>query len=332
MTSLEGRRVLITGGAGFIASHLTNRLHKMGARVAIVTKYDSIIDNVRIAHLWNDIEPIEADLRNLDSLKLIARFRPEVIFHSAAYNHVGDSFTHVAEALDCNLKGTANLLESYGDYERLIYISTSEVYGLQTEVPFREDMCPNPISPYAIGKYAGELYCRMKMLSENKRIVVIRPFNGFGPYQSPRAVIAEIIIKCLQGMPVESTEGRQTREFNFVSNLVDGFILAAQKDEALGQIINIASNREISIRDLIRQIWSLTDSKSELRIGALQCRPTEIWRMAGANDRARELLGWSPKISLEEGLRRTIEWYRRFIEVFGAANTPLASLGSIDDG
>ncbi|MBI4962324.1 MAG: GDP-mannose 4,6-dehydratase [Desulfomonile tiedjei] len=330
MNGLKGRRVLVTGGAGFIASHLTSRLHKMGARVGIVTKYNSVIDNVRIAHLWNDIETIEADLRNLDSLKAIARFRPEVIFHFAAYNHVGDSFSHVSEALDCNLKGTANLLESYSDYDRLIYISTSEVYGLQAEVPFREDMCPNPISPYAIGKYAGELYCRMKTLSEKKRIVVLRPFNAFGPYQSPRAIIAEMIINCLRGTPIESTEGKQTREFNFVGNLVDGFILAAQRDEALGQIINLASNREVSIRDLISRIWSLTDSKSELRIGALKYRPTEIWRMAGANDRAQELLGWSPRVSLEEGLTLTAEWYRRFLAVYAAADSPLASLGSLN--
>ncbi len=115
---MENKRVLVTGGSGFIPSHLVRRLKEEGADVCIITKYNSIFDNIRLSHIWNDVKVIEADIRNQDSLKQIKKFEPEVIFHSAAYNHVGHSFTHVAESLDVNAKGTANLLEAYDGYEK----------------------------------------------------------------------------------------------------------------------------------------------------------------------------------------------------------------------
>ncbi len=323
--NLKGKKVLVTGGSGFIASHLVQRLQNEQSDVAILTKYDSVIDNVRLALQWEDLRIIEGDIRNQDSLKLVSQFHPVIVFHFAAYNHVGDSFTHVSEALDSNAKGSANLLEAYTEYEKFIYISTSEVYGFQKTVPFVETMQPNPISPYAVGKYTGEMYARMKHYVNNLPIAVIRPFNAFGPYQSPRAVIAEMIIKCLSGKTITSTEGKQTREFNFVENLIDGIILAAESDKSIGQVINIGCGQEISIRDLILKIHKLTESTSELQIGKLSYRPTEIWRMFADDTKARNLLDWQPKISFDEGLERTIDWYRHFLEVY-KGNSSLRSL------
>lgn len=328
MSGLSGRRVLVTGGSGFIGSHLTRRLVREGAQVGILTKYNSVMDNVRVVDVWDRLTVIEADLRNQDSLRQVAAFRPEVIYHLAAYNHVGDSFVHVSEALDSNVKGTASLLEAYDDYERFVYISSSEVYGHQTEVPFSEAMCPRPISPYAVGKYGGELYCRMKMERSDRRIVVIRPFNAYGPYQSPRAVIAEMILTCLAGKPVRSTEGKQTRDFNYVENLVDGFIMAGEREEAVGQIVNVGSGTEISIRDLILEIHRQTGQKSELHIGALEYRPTEIWRMVAANSRAKAVLGWEPRVDFKEGMRRTISWYRAFLDQYADSASALHRLST----
>ena len=312
MATLCNKRVLVTGGTGFIGSHLTRSLLRLGAEVAVTTKYNSVIDNVRIADIWSRVRVIEADLRNLDSLLMLKKFAPQVIFHLAAYNHVGDSFTHIAESLDANGKGTANLLRACDDFERFVYISTSEVYGSQDSVPFVETMVPKPVSPYSVGKYAGELYCRMLMEEMKRPIAIVRPFNAFGPYQSTRAVIAETILTCLDGRPVFATEGCQTREFNYVSNLVDGMILAAEKDEAVGRVINIGAGEEIAICDLIRMIHRETGSSSELHIGALPNRPTEIWRMRADNARAKQFLEWEPKVPFVEGLRRTIAWFRDF--------------------
>ncbi len=328
MSALKNKRILITGGSGFIPSHLVRRLVNGGAEVAIITKYNSIIDNIRLVDIWDKVHVIEADIRNIDSLKQIADYKPQVVYHFAAYNHVGDSFMHVSEALDCNVKGTANVIDAYDDYERFIYISTSESYGDQPQVPFKEEMTPRPVSPYSVGKYAGELYCRMKMENMKKPIVLLRPFNAFGPYQSPRAIISEIIRDCLLGKTIRSTEGKQTRDFNYIANLVDGFILAGESDRAIGQLINLGSGREISIKDLILMIHKQTHSSSELKIGDLEYRPTEIWRMVAANDRAKDLLHWTPKVSFEEGLRHTIKWYKKYLEQYGDKNSGLCALSS----
>lgn len=325
--NLGGTRVVVTGGAGFIGSHLCRRLVEEGAEVYVTVKYDSIIDNVRLARFWGTVAPVEADLRNSDSLAEVRRIRPQIIYHLAAYNHVGDSFSQVSEAVDCNAKGTVNLLEAYEEYERFVYVSSSEVYGYQAEVPFREEAVPFPLSPYAVGKYAGELYARMKWRSLGRPIVVVRPFNAFGPYQSPRAVIAELIIKCLRGEAVVTTEGRQTRDFNYVENLVDGFILAGTRDGIEGEVINVGSGVEISIRDLAKKIHALTGSRSALRIGDLPYRPGEIARMVADSGKAERLLGWSARVDMDKGLELTIEWYRRFLAEFGDRTSALCRLG-----
>lgn len=329
--TLRKRKVLVTGATGFIGSHLTSRLVREGADVFILTRYKSIVKSIRLLDVWDKINVIEADIKNIDSLKQIQRAKPDIIFHLAAYNHVGDSFTHVNEALKTNCIGTANLLEAYDGYDRFVYVSTSEVYGYQQEVPFQEDFQPQPISPYGIGKYAGELYCNMRMTMQDYPIVILRPFNTFGPYQSARAVIPEIIIKCLKGESLLATEGIQTREFNYIDNQVDGFILAAQKEKAVGKIINVGSSEEISIKDLIMKIHTLTDSKSELKIGALDYRPTEIWRMYCDNSKARQILGWKPRVNFEAGLKKTVDWFKEFLKQYNDSDSPLGRLLKIEN-
>lgn len=328
--TLKGKRVLITGAGGFIGSHLTHRLVKEGAKITIITKYKSVIDNVRLADIWDKLDVVEADIRDLDALRPIRKRKPEVIFHLAAYNHVGESFTKYAEAMDSNGTGTANLIETLDSYEKMVYVSSSEVYGYQEKVPFREDFCPKPISPYAIGKYAGDLYCQIKQ-SNGFPIAIIRPFNTFGPYQTMTAIIPEIIIRCLRGQEIISTEGKQTREFNFVSNTVDGLLMAAQNPKSNGQIINVGAGEEISIKNLILTIHKLTGSKSKLSIGKLKYRPTEIWRMCTSNERAQKILGWKPKILFQEGIRKTIDWYREYLKLYSDKNSPLCRLAGWDD-
>jgi nucleoside-diphosphate-sugar epimerase len=323
---LRGARVLVTGGAGFIGSHLVRRVHAMGSEVFVVTKYNSVIDNVRLAGIWDDIRVIEADLRNPDSVARLRGIEFDFVFHFAAYNHVGDSFVHVIEAMSSNAMGTANLIESCAGYRAFVYIATSEVYGHQSESPWHEGLTPFPISPYSVGKYSGELFARMAWHVRGQPIVVLRPFNAFGPYQSQRAVIAELILKCLRGEPVKSTEGVQTRDFNYVGNLIDGILLAATEPRAIGEVINIGSGRDISIRDLILKIHALTRSRSELQIGALPYRPTEIWKMVADSRKAADLLGWEPRIALDEGLEFTVAWYRKFVDVFCRPDSPLLGL------
>ncbi len=311
------KKILISGGGGFIPSHLVRRLVDIGAEVSVLVKYNSIVDNVRLTDVWNKINVIECDIRNIDSLRQVSELKPDIIIHMAAYNHVGDSFYSVNEALNSNSLGTANLFEAYQDYELFIYTSTSEVYGYQEGVPFVETMLPSPISPYSIGKYAGELYARMKAEQQDKPVAILRPFNAYGPYQSTKAIIGELIIKCLNNEIIRTTEGKQTREFNFVSNLVDGFIgVINNSDKAIGKVINLGCGEEVKISSLVKMIHKLTSSQSELEIGVLDYRPTEIWRMYADNSLALQNLDWTPKINLEDGLNITIEWYKKYLEIF----------------
>lgn len=316
--SMQGKRVVVTGGSGFIGSHLVRRLLELGAQVAVTVRYGNVIKNERLREVWTRLQVIEADLRNRGALEAVARYEPHHVFHLAAYNHVGESFRQVEECFDVNAKGTANLLDMSPGSECFVYLSTSEVYGHQAGVPFVETMSPEPISPYAITKYAGELYCRMKQrMRGSGRIVVLRPFNAYGPYQSSKAIIPELIVNCLKGRPIRTTKGEQTREFNYVENLVDGMVAAAEHPGRIEGPLNLASGEEVAIRDLVLKVAELTQTKSPLEIGALEYRPTEIWRMYADSSRAREVLGWTPRVNLEEGLRRTVEWYRHYLSAGG---------------
>ena len=296
---MKGKRVLVTGGSGFIGSHLVFRLLDLGATVAVSARYGNVVKNERLRGCWDRIAVIEADHRNRGALEACRDWKPEIVFHLAAYNHVGESFRQVEECFDVNAKGTANTLDVCPGSEAFVYMSTSEVYGHQASVPFVESMCPEPMSPYAITKYAGELYCRMRQrIGTGPRVAIVRAFNTFGPYQSSKAVIPELVLKCLRGEPVLTTPGEQTREFNFVSNIVDGLLAAAQHPERVEGPVNLASGEEVAIRDLVKRIHALAGSKSELRIGALPYRPNEIWRMRADNTRARSTYGWTPVVSL----------------------------------
>jgi nucleoside-diphosphate-sugar epimerase len=313
---MKDRRVLVTGASGFIGSHLVRRLLADGARVAVTVRYDSVIKNERLRDVWDDLDVVEADLRNRGALAAVRDRRPEVVFHLAAYNDVGGSFGQVEECFDVNAKGTANLIDQCGDVERFVYMSTSEVYGHQTAVPFTETMCPDPISPYAITKYAGELFCRMRQrIGGAPSVVVVRPFNAYGPYQSAKAVIPELIVRCLRNEPVVTTTGRQTREFNYVADIVDGLVRAAACTSPVEGPVNLAAGQEVAIRDLVLLIAELTGSSSDLQIGALPHRPTEIWRMFATNDRARVLFGWEPRVPMREGLAETIDWFREYLRI-----------------
>jgi len=318
--SLKNTRVLVTGASGFIGSHLAHRLIQEGAQVAITVRYDNVIKCERLRDVWNKITVIEADVRNRGALDAIKNYKPEVVFHLAAYNHVGQSYNQIEECFDVNAKGTANVLDTCSGARKFIYTSTSEVYGEQKSVPFIETMTPNPISPYAITKYSGEMYARLRQMIKDKskpKIVILRPFNAFGPYQSSKAVIPEMIINCLKGVPIRTTLGEQTREFNYVTDLCEGFLAAAAYEGDEEGPINLATGVEIPIHELVRKIAKLTDTKSSIEIGALPYRPTEIWRMYADASRAKKILGWTPKVTFDDGLKKTVDWFREYLKKLG---------------
>ena len=324
MGSVRDARVLVTGADGFIGSHLTHRLVADGADVHALTSEVSSVYPRRLIDLRGSITIHEGNLMDRSAMDALVRSaKPSYIFHLAAYTHVGKSWQRVDECIQANIQGTMNLLQALAEtgYERFVNTGTSEIYG-DIEVPFREDAVVNPISPYSVSKYAAERFCRLFQRAYGWPIVMLRPFNAYGPAQSPDRVIPEIIVRALRKEELAMTQGRQTREFNYVEDLADGFVRAAMADGVEGEIINLGCGEEISMRDVATTILDVMGNPIEAQFGALPERPTEIMRMYCDSTKARTLLGWAPQHSLREGLAKTIEWYRRELEAPGSPYVP----------
>jgi nucleoside-diphosphate-sugar epimerase len=322
--SLKGARVLVTGADGFIGSHLTRRLVSDGAEVHALTSDVSSVFPRRLLDLRGQMEIHEGNLMDRGAMDTLARSaKPAYIFHLAAYTHVGKSWQRVDECIQANIQGTMNLLQALADqgYERFVNTGTSEIYG-DIEVPFREDAVVNPISPYSVSKYAAERFCRLFQRAYGWPIVMLRPFNAYGPAQSPDRVIPEIIVRALRKEELKMTQARQTREFNYVEDLADGFVKAATTPDVNGELFNIGGGEEISMRDVATQILEVMGNPIEPQFGALPERPTEIMRMYCDSSKARQRLGWEPSHSLRDGLEKTIEWYRRELETPGSPFVP----------
>ncbi|HEY1636133.1 MAG TPA: GDP-mannose 4,6-dehydratase [Acidimicrobiales bacterium] len=312
MAELVGARVLVTGATGFIGSHLVRRLVDDEAEVHALTSTVSSVYPVRLLDLRERINLHEGSLTDPTAMAVLAEtVRPQVVFHLGAYTHVGKSWQRVDECVQTNVHGTVNLLQALAStgYRRFVYTSTSEVYG-DVPVPFAEDATVNPLSPYSVSKYAGERFGRMFHLGRGWPIVVVRPFNAYGPAQSPDRIVPEIVVKGLRKERLAMTQGFQTREFNFAEDLADGFVRAATAPGLEGQVVNLGGGQEVSMRDLARTILDLMGNPIAAEFGALPDRPTEIPRMYSDTRKTRDLLGYVPSHSLEAGLERTIAWYR----------------------
>jgi nucleoside-diphosphate-sugar epimerase len=322
--SLSGKPVLVTGASGFIGSHLTRRLVAEGAKVHALTSTVSSIYPARLLEIRDSIALHEASLDDRGAIELLAdEVRPEYVFHLGAYTHVGKSWNRVDECIQVNIQGTVNLLmamQRHG-FTRFLNTGTSEIYG-DIDVPFREDASVHPISPYSISKHTAEEYCRLFGDSRSLPIVRVRPFNAYGPMQTPDRVIPEIISRAVQGQSLKMTQATQTREFNYVEDLADGFVALATANGIDGDVFNLGCGREISMRDIAVTILSLMGDPITPEFGALPERPIEIYRMHADVTKTRERVGWTSKISLEEGLERTIAWYRGAL---ASGNSPFAS-------
>ena len=290
-------RVVLTGATGFIGTHLLHACLEAGDECAITSR-------VHFDH--PDAEVFEVDIRHRDRCRVLTDWKPEVVYHLAAYHHVGRSFQQPEECFDVNAKGSANIIDACPD-AHVVYMSSSEVYGHQHSVPWTEDLLPRPQSPYAVTKYAGECHA-LQAHRQGRRVTAVRPFNVFGPGQSEHAVIGEFIRRALAGEVIHTTPGQQTREFNYVTNIVDGLRAVVSK-AYLGGPINLAGGEEIAVSDLLHEIIVRTDSGSEV-FTDLPHRPNEIWRMRGSSVLAEMELGWTPAVSFSDGLDKTIAWYR----------------------
>jgi dTDP-glucose 4,6-dehydratase len=312
---LAGSRVLVTGAGGFIGSHLAEGLVKRGATVRAMVHYNSggrwgWLDE---SPLRREMEIISGDIRDQGFVFQAAR-GCEVVFHLAALIAIPYSYSAPSSYIQTNITGTYHVLEAARQlgHVRVIHTSTSEVYGSALRVPIDEDHPLQGQSPYSASKIGADKMVEAYHCSFNVPATTVRPFNTFGPRQSARAVLPTIISQCLTQDVVRLGSVHPTRDWNFVTNTVEGFLRAATTDAAIGQTINVGSGTEVSVGDAAKLIARLIGRPVRIESEEQRQRPdrSEVQRLLANNQRARTVLGWQPAVSLEEGLRKTIDWCR----------------------
>jgi nucleoside-diphosphate-sugar epimerase len=303
---------LVTGGAGFIGSHLTEELVGRGHRVRVA---DNLVTGKRrnLDHI-RGVEFLEGDLADLAFAKT-ATDGMEFVLHQAAMASVPRSVKDPITSNRANIDAALNVLVASRDagVKRVVYAGSSSVYGDTPTLPKHEGMMPNPLSPYALQKLVGEEYCRMFTRLYGLETVTIRYFNVFGPRQDPGSpysgVISLFATALLEGRrPTIYGDGEQTRDFTYVANVVDGVLKACEARDANGQTINVATGSRMSLNELLKVMnrlvgTSMEPLRQEPRTGDVKDSQADI-------SKAKSLLGYQPTVSSEEGLKRTLEWYR----------------------
>lgn len=313
------KTVLVTGAGGFIGSHLTEKLVDSGAKVRAFVRYNSRNDWGLIgtlpAHTKEKIEVITGDLRDSETIRMVMK-DVDAVFHLGALIAIPYSYIHPREVVETNIMGTLNILNAAKEYkpEKIIHTSTSEVYGTAQYVPIDEKHPLQGQSPYSASKIGADKLAESFYRSYDLPITTLRPFNTYGPRQSARAVIPTIITQALAQNKVFLGSLEPTRDLSYVDDVVDGFIKAAESERSIGEVINIGSGFEISINDLANKIISLIGKKVNIVSDPKRVRPpkSEVERLMADNSKAKNLLGWEPKVSLDEGLRKTIDWFSKF--------------------
>lgn len=318
---LTGKKILVTGADGFIGSHLTETLVKSGHDVRAFACYNSFnswgwIDSFD-SETKKSLDVFSGDVRDPNGVRNAMR-DVDVVFHLAALIAIPFSYHSPDTYVETNVKGTLNIVQAARDLGvgRVVHTSTSEVYGTARFVPITEEHPLQGQSPYSASKIGADMIAMSFYSSFETPVAIIRPFNTYGPRQSARAVIPTIISQIANGArQIKLGDLAPTRDFNFVADTVAGFLAVAQSESAVGQVINIGSNFEISIGDTARMIAEQMGADIEIVQDAQRVRPTgsEVERLWASNEKAARLTGWTPKYGADAGLRRgldeTIAWF-----------------------
>jgi NAD dependent epimerase/dehydratase len=315
---LTGKQVLVTGAAGFIGSHVVESLREIGANVRALVRYTSTGSVGWLqGPLASDVEIVRGDLRDRDSVEA-AVSGCDVVLHLGALIAIPYSYSAPDSYVETNVRGTLNVLQASrrSEVERLVVTSTSEVYGTAQTVPITEEHPLNAQSPYAASKSGADLLALSFHRSFDLPVTIIRPFNTYGPRQSPRAVIPTIIGQVASGAGViRLGSTHPTRDFLFVRDTARGFLAFAESDRLVGRVANIGTGFEISIGDLVNLIADVMGAEVEVETDSTRIRPanSEVDRLVAGTELARELTGWTPghvgEVGLRRGLSETRDWY-----------------------
>lgn len=309
------RPVLVTGADGFIGSHLTDLLLSKGYQVRALAQYNSFNDWGWLeGNLSPGLEVVTGDVRDPDFCRHITR-GVGTVFHLAALIAIPYSYIAPDSYVDTNVKGTLNMLQAARDngVDRILVTSTSEVYGTAKYVPIDEKHPRQPQSPYSATKIAADAMALSFYNAFSLPVTLVRPFNTYGPRQSARAIIPTIITQIASGVEtIKVGDLSPTRDFNFVADTAEGFIAIAQAgEEVLGREINIATGTEVTMEETLHTIARIMGRKVNFEVDPERLRPSasEVRRLCGDNTLITSLTDWRPRVTLEEGLKRTAEWF-----------------------
>ena len=316
---LKGKSVLVTGADGFIGSHLVEALLAHGCKVRAFVYYNSFnswgwIDTLSKDQLAN-IDVFAGDIRDPNGVKQAMK-DCDVVFHLAALIAIPFSYHSPDSYVDTNVKGTLNVLQAAREHntERVLITSTSEVYGTAQYTPIDEKHPFQGQSPYSATKIAGDRLAESFYRSFETPVVIVRPFNTYGPRQSARAVIPTVITQLLAGeTELKLGSLTPTRDFNYVKDTAQGFIALAEADAAVGQEINIATGVEHSIGDVANQLIAEINPAAKILTDEQRFRPnaSEVFQLLGDNKKITALTAWKPSYSFESGLKDTVSWFRQ---------------------
>jgi NAD dependent epimerase/dehydratase len=323
-----GKRVLLTGASGFIGSHLAEELVTCGASVRAFLHYNSRGEEGNLRYVASEIrrqiEIVYGDLTDPDAVKKAVCGSTHV-FHLGALIAIPYSYVHPFSFVQTNVVGTANILNACLEVgiERLVTTSTSEVYGTAVTIPMDENHRLHPQSPYAASKASADHLAESYARSFDLPVVIVRPFNTFGPRQSTRAVIPTIIVQALRYGAIEIGSTTPTRDFNFVKDIARGFALAGDAADGNGETFNLGTGEEHSISEVIETVSTMLGIELLVHERADRMRPisSEVQRLIADCSKAALRLGWSPRHSFPEALAQTIEWYEAHEQATAHAHT-----------
>lgn len=306
---------LVTGGAGFVGSHIAAALSASGARVRIIDDLSTgYLENVE--ELGGDVDFVRASVADEPVLRK-ALEDVELVFHEAAIPSVPRSVENPRQTHIASVDSTFSLLLAAKDRKvrRVVYAASSSAYGDQPTLPKVEDMLPDPLSPYAVAKLVGEYYCQVFTRVYGLETVSLRYFNVFGPRQDPSSqysgVISRFIAVLLSGQkPVIYGDGEHSRDFTYIANVVEANLKASETTKGIGSIINIANGERITLNQLLSEVKELT-GKNDVQAEYLPPRAGDVLHSLADISRAREFLGFEPRVGLREGLQLTIDWWKK---------------------
>lgn len=310
--SAEGLRILVTGTTGFIGSHLVPELVKQSHDVFGVERYVTgryVLGNQR------ETKTVFADIREyFDVRQIVRQVQPDVLIHLAAASAVAYSYQHPHEMIDTNLTGTINLAEAClreaPNLIQFLFASTSETYG-NGPSPKTEETPQNPNSPYSVSKLASEKYLLYMRDAYRFPVTVLHPFNTYGRKNNTHFVVERAIFQMLKKQSVSLGDPTPIRDFLYVDDHVNAYLACLNNSKAIGEVFNFCTGKGITIRDLAEKISKITDYRKEIHWESIPRRPLDIKELIGDYSKAKRVLGWKPKYTLDQGLKLTVDFWRR---------------------